>query len=72
MCAGPFKPKTPEIVVPDPIPDSSPMLSNATTKKDAPKTASSTSNTANRKRRGRGTLRIPLKNLSGTGVNFPT
>ena len=71
MCAGPFKPKMPDAVVPDPIPES-PMTSNATTKKDAPKQASSTSNTANRKRRGRGTLRIPLKNLSGTGVNFPT
>ena len=78
MCAGPFKPKTPDIVVPDPIPDSSPMVSNATTKKDAPKQASSTSavsqNTAMKKRRGRGSLRIPLisSGLSQSGTNFPT
>ena len=67
MPKAPKAPPAPEI-----IPDTPPTVSNATTKKDAPKLASSTSNTAQRKRRGRGTLRIPLKNLSGTGVNFPT
>jgi len=53
-------------------------VTNATTKKDAPKTASSTSsastNSAMKKRRGRGSLRIPLTSsgLSSSGVNFPT
>ena len=31
MCAGPFKPKTPEIIVPEPIPETPPTVSNATT-----------------------------------------
>lgn len=78
MCAGPFKPKTPEIVVPEPIPETPPTVSNATTRRDAPKQASSTSqvsnatSTAMKKRRGRGSLRIPLSGLTGSGVNFPT
>jgi len=63
---------------PEPIPETPPMVANATTKKDAPKTASSTSsastNSAMKKRRGRGSLRIPLTSsgLSSSGVNFPT
>jgi len=54
------------------------MVTNATTTKDAPKQASSTSavsqNTAMKKRRGRGSLRIPLisSGLSQSGTNFPT
>ena len=57
---------------------SPPMVTNATTTKDAPKQASSTSavsqNTAMKKRRGRGSLRIPLTSsgLSQSGTNFPT
>mgnify|MGYP001160804780 FL=1 len=63
---------------PEPIPETPPMVTNATTTKDAPKQASSTSavsqNTAMKKRRGRGSLRIPLTSsgLSQSGVNFPT
>jgi len=63
---------------PEPIPETPPMVTNATTKKDAPKTASSTSsastNSAMKKRVGRGSLRIPLTSsgLSSSGVNFPT
>tara|TARA_S200002703_G_scaffold147340_1_gene143112 strand:- start:226 stop:453 length:228 start_codon:yes stop_codon:yes gene_type:complete len=74
MCAGPFKPKTPEIVVPEPIPETPPRVTNATTTKDAPKQASSASQTAQKKRRGRGSLRIPLTSsgLNQSGVNFPT
>ena len=67
MPKAPKAPPAPEI-----IPDTPPRISNATTKKDAPKLAGSTSNTAQRKRRGRGTLRIPLANITGSGVNFPT
>ena len=65
---------------PEPIPQAPPVLSNSTTKNDAPKKATSTSSvddgtsTAMRKRRGRGSLRIPLTSsgLSDSGINFPT
>jgi len=62
----------------EPIPETPPMVTNATTTRDAPKQASSTSavsqNTAMKKRRGRGSLRIPLisSGLSQSGTNFPT
>ena len=67
MPKAPKAPPAPEI-----IPETPPTVSNATTKKDAPKLASSTSNTATRKKQGRGTLRIPLANITGSGLNFPT
>ncbi len=63
---------------PEPIPETPPMVTNATTTRDAPKQAKSTSavsqNTAMKKRRGRGSLRIPLTSsgLNQSGVNFPT
>tara|TARA_B100000287_G_scaffold435014_2_gene501418 strand:- start:372 stop:611 length:240 start_codon:yes stop_codon:yes gene_type:complete len=65
---------------PAPIPETPPQVSNATTKRDAPRQAKSTSaietatSTNVRKRRGRGSLRIPLTSsgLTGTGLNFPT
>ena len=64
---------------PEPIPETPPMVTNATTTRDAPKQASSSSssasqNTAMKKRRGRGSLRIPLTSsgLSQSGTNFPT
>ena len=63
---------------PEPIPETPPMVTNATTTRDAPKQAKSTSavsqNTAMKKRRGRGSLRIPLTSsgLTGSGLNFPT
>ena len=75
MCSfsRPSPPPAPEI-----IPSAPPSIANSTTKRDAPKQASSTSavsqNTAMKKRRGRGSLRIPLTSsgLSSSGVNFPT
>ena len=44
------------------------------TKKDAPTVAKSASLTAAKKRRGRGSLRIPLTSsgLTGSGIQFPT
>jgi len=75
MCSF-SRPKMPP--APEPIPETPPQVTNATTKKDAPKLAKSTSssysNTSVRKRAGRGSLRIPLASsgLSNSGVNFPT
>ena len=76
------KPSPPPAPEPIPVapPAPSPVVANRTTKKDAPKLAKSTSsitkadNTAMKKRRGRGSLRIPLTSsgLSGSGVQFPT
>jgi hypothetical protein len=63
---------------PAPIPPAPPVVAKSTTANDAPKMAESTSSvetsTAQRKKRGRGSLRIPLTSsgLSGSGVNFPT
>jgi len=65
---------------PEPIPETPPVVTQATTRRDAPKQASSTSqvnnatNVAMKKRRGRGSLRIPLTSsgLSSSGTNFPT
>ena len=65
---------------PEPTPPTPPVVAQATTKKNAPKMAESTStvekadSTNVRKKRGRGSLRIPLTSsgLSGSGVNFPT
>ena len=76
MCIAPRRPIDPPKA--EPIPETPPMVTNATTTKDAPKQASSTSavsqNTAMKKRRGRGSLRIPLisSGLSQSGTNFPT
>ena len=76
MCSfsrPPSPPPAPEI-----IPSAPPSIANSTTKRDAPKQATSTSsvatNTAMKKRSGRGSLRIPLTSsgLSQSGVNFPT
>jgi len=65
---------------PAPIPETPPTVSNALTKKNAPKQASSASqvssatSTAMKKRAGRGSLRIPLASsgLTGSGIQFPT
>ena len=60
---------------PEPIPaPPPPITTKALTKKDAPTVAKSASLTAAKKRRGRGSLRIPLTSsgLSSSGVNFPT
>ena len=76
MCAF-SKPSIPA-PEPAPIPETPPRVANATTKNDAPKMAVSSSSvetsTAQKKKRGRGSLRIPLASsgLSGSGVNFPT
>ena len=73
MCAF-SRPKAPQIIAPEPIPETPPVVAQATTKRDAPKQATSASQTAQKKRRGRGSLRIPLTSsgLSQSGVNFPT
>ena len=76
MCAF-SRPKI-DIPKPEPIPETPPVVTQATTKRDAPAQAKSTSavsqNTAMKKRRGRGSLRIPLTSsgLSQSGTNFPT
>ena len=65
---------------PEPIPETPPTVSNATTRRDAPRQAKSQSeiqtptDTTVRKRRGGGSLRIPLTSsgLTGSGLNFPT
>ena len=71
---------------PEPTPPTPPVVVQATTKRNAPKMAESASaigldtkvekanSTSVRKKRGRGSLRIPLASsgLSGSGVNFPT
>jgi len=63
---------------PAPIPETPPVVTSATTKNDAPKMADSASSvetsSVQKKKRGRGSLRIPLASsgLSGSGVNFPT
>ena len=58
---------------PEPIPEKPPVVASATTKNDAPKMADSASS-VEKKKRGRGSLRIPLASsgLSASGVNFPT
>ena len=78
MCSF-SRPKAPQIIVPEPIPEAPPTIANATTRRDAPKQATSTSQVNNatsvamKKRRGRGSLRIPLNNIARAGVvNFPT
>ena len=76
MCSFSRRPSPPP--APEPIPATPPIVANATTKRDAPAQAKSTSavsqNEAMKKRRGRGSLRIPLTSsgLSQSGVNFPT
>tara|TARA_Y100001963_G_C6776027_1_gene447367 strand:- start:1884 stop:2111 length:228 start_codon:yes stop_codon:yes gene_type:complete len=74
MCIAPKMPSPPP--APEPIP--APVITKAvTTKQKAPLVAESGSNVGssasnyNRKRLGRGSLRIPLAS-SGSGVNFPT
>ena len=63
---------------PEPIPETPPVVTSATTKNDAPKMADSASSvetsSVQKKKLGRGSLRIPLASsgLSGSGVNFPT
>ena len=74
MCIAPKMPSPPP--APEPIP--APVITKATTtKQKAPMVAESGSNVGssasnyNRKRLGRGSVRIPLAS-SGSGVNFPT
>tara|TARA_B100000902_G_C26693903_1_gene613853 strand:- start:62 stop:289 length:228 start_codon:yes stop_codon:yes gene_type:complete len=74
MCIAPKMPSPPP--APEPIP--APVITKSvTTKQKAPMVAESGSNVGssasnyNRKRLGRGSLRIPLAS-SGSGVNFPT
>lgn len=73
---------------PEPIPSTPPQVSNATTTQEAPTPAVrrdddtgeaigrsvNRATTKDRKRLGRGSLRIPLASsgLTGSGLNFPT
>jgi hypothetical protein len=88
MCP-PRRPKAPP--APAPIPQAPPVIetpeiveSKATTKRTAPRVATSTSSTSTapkktdesvvKKKKGRSTLRIPLLTTpnTGSGVNFPS
>ena len=60
---------------PEPIPAPPPQIvTNVKTKRVAPVTKKSASQLASKKRRGRGSLRIPLTSsgLTGSGIQFPT
>jgi len=86
MCVSIKAPTPPS--APEPIPETPPVVSNATTTQDAPTVAkkrdatgadvsgrnTDMASSANRKRLGRGSLRIPLASsgLSGSGLNFPS
>ena len=75
MCIAPKMPSPPP--APEPIPAPPPMVAKATTKQKAPFIAESGMNVGssasnyNRKRLGRGSLRIPLAS-SGSGTQLPT
>lgn len=81
MCVSMKAPSLPP--APEPIPVMPPRVSNAKNSQDAPATAKSSSasdvnvnssSNAQRKRLGRGVLRIPLTSsgLSSSGLNFPS
>ena len=70
MCLS--KPKIQAPPEPEPIPET-PMETNATTKKVAPKVADSSSRMIKSKKQGRQSLRIPLTaGMTTSGLNFPT
>ncbi|RPG97217.1 MAG: hypothetical protein CBD25_000235 [Candidatus Pelagibacter sp. TMED165] len=75
MCVSVKAPSPPP--APEPIPATPPTVAKATTKQKAPYIAESGMNVGssasnyNRKRLGRGSLRIPLAS-SGSGIQVPT
>jgi len=80
MCVSVKAPTPPS--APEPIPETPPVVADATTTQKAPAVAKemgggqdkNMASTATRKRLGRGSLRIPLASsgLSGSGLNFPS
>ena len=77
MCVS-MKPPAPP-PMPEPIPATPPTVAKATTKQKAPAVAgtgenrdTSMASNYNRRRLGRGSLRIPLSAMSSSGLNFPT
>ena len=81
MCGNPFKVSIPAAPpMPEPIPATPPSVSGATTKQNAPNMADASGRNINistayqRRRVGRGTLRIPLASsgLTASGLNLPS
>ena len=78
MCVSIKAPAPP--LMPEPIPATPPQVSGATTKQNAPMVADASgrnvnvSSSYNRRRVGRGTLRIPLASsgLTKSGLNLPS
>ena len=78
MCVSVKAPAPPPM--PEPIPVTPPRVSGATTKQNAPAMADSSgrdvkvASSYNRRRTGRGSLRIPLASsgLSSSGLNIPS
>ena len=77
MCVSIKAPAPPPM--PEPIPATPPSVSGATTKQNAPMVADASgrnvnvASSYNRRRTGRGTLRIPLASsgLTASGLNLP-
>ena len=80
MCVSIKAPSPPVMPQPEPIPATPPSVSGAVTKQNAPGSADASGRNVNlasayqRRRVGRGTLRIPLltSGLSASGLNLPT
>ena len=80
MCVSIKAPAPPAMPEPQPIPRTPPSVSGATTKQNAPTMADASgrdiniSSSYNRRRVGRGTLRIPLASsgLTASGLNLPS
>ena len=80
MCVSIKAPAPPPMPEPQPIPRTPPSVSGATTKQNAPTMADASgrdiniASSYNRRRVGRGTLRIPLASsgLTASGLNLPS
>ena len=80
MCVSIKAPSPPPMPEPQPIPRTPPSVSGATTKQNAPTMADASgrdiniASSYNRRRVGRGTLRIPLASsgLTASGLNLPS
>ena len=80
MCVSIKAPSPPAMPAPEPIPRTPPSVSGAVTKQNAPGSADASGRNVNvasayqRRRIGRGTLRIPLASsgLTASGLNLPS
>ena len=80
MCVSIKAPTPPAMPEPQPIPATPPSVSGAVTKQNAPTSADAAGRDVNvasayqRRRIGRGTLRIPLASsgLTASGLNLPS